>query len=140
MQGSGCLKIFKIKISPLVFLIFGNIKGGVWFQPDKYNLSSCIKDLPIIFINNMKIFGAVALGLTIIILKILMPDVFLALTNTILTFFRVLNDLLSVIGQHNSSATVFLPQIQRFKINKNHASAWFLFLYLLCLQKFVYIF
>jgi len=57
----------------------------------------------------MKIFGAIGLGLTIIILKIMVPDIFLALKNTLLMFFNVLQSGLTI-GQHAMQAGVFVPQ------------------------------
>jgi len=58
----------------------------------------------------MKIFGAIALGLTIVILQFLVPDVFLALKNTFLLFFQVLQNALTL-GQHAMQAGVILPSI-----------------------------
>ena len=57
----------------------------------------------------MKIFGAIGLGLTIIILKIMVPDIFLALKNTLLMFFNILQGVLTI-GQHAMQAGVFVPQ------------------------------
>jgi hypothetical protein len=57
----------------------------------------------------MKIIALITLGLVIIFIKFLMPDVFLALSNTILMFFRFLQIVLSVAGQPAMQTSVLLP-------------------------------
>ena len=44
----------------------------------------------------MKIFRVIGLGLAIIIIRYLMPDLFHAIENTLLVFFDVLQSVLSV--------------------------------------------
>lgn len=58
----------------------------------------------------MKIFEAIGLGLTLIIVKILMPEVFNALANTILMFFKFLQFVLSFAGKPAVMTSVLLPQ------------------------------
>ena len=58
----------------------------------------------------MKILRALGFGLALIILRFLMPDIFLALEKTLLLFFDVLQTGLSV-GKNSMSAGVLLPQL-----------------------------
>ena len=58
----------------------------------------------------MKILRVVGLGLAIIILRLLVPDIFHALEKTLLEFFNVLGTALSM-GSKTLSAGAFLPQM-----------------------------
>ena len=58
----------------------------------------------------MKILRVIGLGLAIIILRFLVPDIFHALEHTLLSFFDILQFALSN-GKNAMSAGVFLPQL-----------------------------
>ena len=58
----------------------------------------------------MKILGAIGLGLAIIILRFLVPEIFSVLEQTFLQFFHILQTMLSL-GEHSLTAGVFLPQL-----------------------------
>ncbi len=58
----------------------------------------------------MKIFGAIGLGLGIIILRFLVPDIFHALEKTFLLFFHILQTALTL-ADGSMSAGTFLPQL-----------------------------
>jgi len=58
----------------------------------------------------MKILGAIGLGLAIIIIRYLVPEIFLVLVQTLLQFFHILQTMLSM-GESSLSAGVFLPQL-----------------------------
>lgn len=48
-----------------------------------------------IILKTMKVLGAIGLGLTIMILKLLMPDVFYGIEHTLVLFFDVLDGVLT---------------------------------------------
>ncbi|MFA6430568.1 MAG: hypothetical protein WC229_01610 [Candidatus Paceibacterota bacterium] len=58
----------------------------------------------------MKILGAIGLGLAIIIIRYLVPEIFSVLVQTLLQFFHILQTMLSM-GESSLSAGVFLPQL-----------------------------
>lgn len=55
----------------------------------------------------MKIFRVIGLGLAIIIIRYLMPDLFHAIENTLLVFFDALQSVLSV-GKDNLTGTAYM--------------------------------
>ena len=63
----------------------------------------------VIFIH-MNILRVLGLGLAIIILRILVPDIFHALEKTLLSFFDILQVALSM-GKGSMTAGTFLPQL-----------------------------
>lgn len=58
----------------------------------------------------MKILRVVGLGLAIIVLRVLEPDIFHALEHTLLSFFDILQLGFSV-GKSSMTAGVLLPQL-----------------------------
>jgi hypothetical protein len=58
----------------------------------------------------MKILGAIGLGLAIIIIRYLVPEIFSVLVQTLLQFFHILQTMLSL-GESSLAAGVFLPQL-----------------------------
>jgi hypothetical protein len=58
----------------------------------------------------MKILRVIGLGLAIIILRALVPDIFHALEKTFLSFFDILQSVLSL-GKSTMSAGIFLPSL-----------------------------
>jgi hypothetical protein len=67
---------------------------------------------------NMKILRAIGLGIGIIVLRFLVPEIFHAITDTLLSFFSVLQHTLSAISTdalsgnvHNFINPGFYPQI-----------------------------
>ncbi|HMP67439.1 MAG TPA: hypothetical protein PKA60_01690 [Candidatus Paceibacterota bacterium] len=64
----------------------------------------------------MGIFRAIGLGLVIIILSFLMPEVFKAFENVLLTFFRIIDILLVAVSDSSTNgslmpATSMMPQV-----------------------------
>jgi len=55
----------------------------------------------------MKIFRVIGLGLAIIIIRYLMPDLFHAIENTLLLFFNALQAILSA-GKDSFTGTVYM--------------------------------
>ncbi|MFA6227236.1 MAG: hypothetical protein WC631_02065 [Candidatus Paceibacterota bacterium] len=58
----------------------------------------------------MKILRVIGLGLAIIMLRFLVPEIYHALENTLLSFFDILQTALHF-GKDSLSAGVFLPQL-----------------------------
>lgn len=57
----------------------------------------------------MKIFRAIGLGLAIIIVSFLMPEVFGALEDVLLTFFQLLNTILTQADESFTNGDLFVP-------------------------------